>query len=155
MASYYATQAYDAPSSFIWSVLTDFPSWPAWFPNMTKMTLPNGAAAGEGTELTAMGDGVNDWSRWRIAKWQAPSLLLCEHLESTAPISRGIEAAYLQFALLDDPEGCTLEVEVGAESTNIFGDFFVGVTLGAGARRMLPQLVDAFSRHVVQVGARR
>jgi hypothetical protein len=150
MASFYASQAYDAPASFIWSVLTDFPSWPAWFPNMTRMTLPAGATPGAGTELRATGERIDDWSRWRIAKWTEPALLVCEHLESTAPMSRGIDAAYLQFELFDEPEGCTLEVEIGAESGNVVGDFFVGMTLGVGARRMLPQLVDAFSRHVVE-----
>jgi hypothetical protein len=56
----------------------------------------------------------------------------------------------MQFELFDEPEGCTLEVEIGAESGNVVGDFFVGMTLGTGARRMLPQLISAFSAHVVQ-----
>ena len=57
---------------------------------------------------------------------------------------------YLGFALIDDPDGCTLEVEVGADGYGLVGDFFVGVTLGAEVRRTLPRLVDAFSEYVVQ-----
>jgi hypothetical protein len=156
MPSYYTSQGYDAPSSYIWSVLTDFPSWPEWFPNMSALRFANGDAPGAGAELIATGDQPQDWTRWRIAKWtppvdgRTPSLLVCEHLESTMPASRGIDAAYLQFELIEDDEGCTLEVEIGAEGRSMFDDFFVGMTLGTGARRMLPQLVDAFSDHVVR-----
>jgi hypothetical protein len=155
MPSFYATQAYDAPAPYIWSVLTDFPSWPAWFPNMTALRIANDASPAAGAELMATGDRDHEWSRWRIAQWTEPALLVCEHVESNAPVSRGIDAAYLQFELFDDPEGCTLEVEIGVESGNVIGDFFVGLTMGTGARRMLPQLVDAFSRHVVARASRQ
>jgi hypothetical protein len=64
-----------------------------------------------------------------------------------------VQAAYLLFELIDDPEGCTLEVEVGADGYGLVGDFFVGVTLGAEVRRTLPRLVDAFSAYVVQRSA--
>ncbi len=150
MPSYYVSQGYDAPSSYIWSVLTDFPSWPQWFPNMSALHLANSDAPAAGAELIASGDQPVDWTRWRITRWSEPSLLVCEHVESTVPASRGIDAAYLQFELFDDDEGCTLEVEIGAEGRSLVGDFFVGMTLGTGARRMLPQLVDAFSLHVVR-----
>jgi hypothetical protein len=60
-----------------------------------------------------------------------------------------VQAAYLQFELIDDPDGCTLEVEIGAEGYGLVGDFFVGVTLGSEVRRLLPELVDAFTDHVV------
>jgi hypothetical protein len=150
MASYYTSQGYDAPSAYIWSVLTDFESWPEWFPNMTALRIADDGVPGAGAELLATGAEPRDWTRWRIAKWTAPSLLVCEHLESTMPASRGIDAAYLQFELMDDDEGCTLEVEIGAAGRSAFDDFFVGMTLGAGARRMLPRLVDAFSDHVVR-----
>jgi hypothetical protein len=155
MPSFFARQEYDAPSAYIWPILTDFPSWPAWFPNMSELRLANGAKPGIGAELFAVGNEDGEWSRWRIAKWAAPSLLVCEHVESNVPISVGVDAAYLQFELFDDPEGCTLEVEIGADSGNIVGDFFVGVGLGTGARRMLPRLIDAFSHHVVARAAGR
>jgi hypothetical protein len=150
MPSYYVSQGYDAPSSYIWSVLTDFSSWPEWFPNMRALQLANGDLAGAGAELLAIGNEPQEWTRWRIARWTAPSLLVCEHVESTIPASRGIDVAYLQFGLADDDEGCMLEVEIGAEGRSMFDDFFVGMTLGTGARRMLPRLVDAFSDHVVR-----
>ena len=60
-----------------------------------------------------------------------------------------VQAAYLQFDLADDAEGCVLEVEIGADGYGLVGDFFVGMTVGTTVRRMLPQLVDAFSDHVV------
>ncbi len=150
MPSFYLSQGYDAPPTFIWSVLTDFPSWPEWFPNMTALSVTNGAVPARGVELLATGERATDWTKWRIAKWTEPALLVCEHVESTVPVSRGIDAAYMQFELFDEPEGCTMEVEIGAESGNIVGDFFVGMTLGTGARRMLPQLLSAFSAHVVR-----
>ena len=153
MPSYYVSQGYDAPSIYIWSVLTDFPSWPEWFPNMSALRLANNERTGAGAELIATGEQPHDWTRWRIAKWAEPSLLVCEHVESTIPASRGIDMAYLQFELADDDEGCTLEVEIGAEGRSMFDDFFVGMTLGTGARRILPQLVDAFSDHVVRRSA--
>jgi hypothetical protein len=154
MPSFFARQEYDAPSAFIWPILTDFPSWPAWFPNMSQLRVLNGAKPSTGAELHATGAQDGEWSRWRIAKWSAPSLLVCEHVASNVPISAGVEGAYLQFELFDDPEGCTLEVEIGASDRgDIVGDFFVGMTLGTGARRMLPRLIDAFSRHVVERAA--
>jgi uncharacterized protein YndB with AHSA1/START domain len=153
MPSYYMSQGYDAPSAYIWSVLTDFQSWPEWFPNMSSLRFANDAEPRVGAELLATGDQPAEWTRWRITKWAEPSLLVCEHIESTVPVSRGIDAAYLQFELFDDEEGCTLEVEIGAEGGSLVGDFFVGMTLGTGARRMLPQLVDAFSDYVVSRAA--
>jgi hypothetical protein len=41
-------------------------------------------------------------------------------------------------------------VEIGAEGSGIVGDFFVGTSLGMGARRMLPRLMDAFTDHVIE-----
>ena len=151
MPSYFISQAYDAPAAFVWSVLTDFATWPRWFPRMTELRLANGASGGPGTELIGVGETPDEWTRWQITQWSAGALLVCEHVESRVPISHGLEAAYLQFELFDDPEGCTLEVEIGADGRGVVGDFFVGMTLGNGARRLLPQLVDAFSDHVVQV----
>jgi len=150
MAAYYTCQSYDAPSTFIWDVLTDFPSWPLWFPGMGTMQVLNGAKPASGVELFATDERGSEWTRWLIARWAEPRLLVCEYLESNVSISRGVQAAYLQFELEDDSEGCTLEVELGAEGAGIVGDFVVGMTLGPGARRMLPQLVDAFSDHVVR-----
>lgn len=151
MTAYYLSQAYDAPSSFIWSVLTDFPTWPDWFPRMTEMRVTrSGGMPARGAELLAIGATRDEWTRWQIAQWNEPALLVCEYIDSNVPVSHGIQAAYLQFELFDDPEGCTLEVELGAEGNGIVGDFFVGMSLGTGARRMLPQLVDAFSEHVVR-----
>jgi hypothetical protein len=154
MPSFFARQEYDTSSSYIWPILTDFPSWPAWFPNMAELRVANGATPGRGAELHATGAQPGEWSKWRISKWNAPSLLVCEHVESNVPISVGVGSAYLQFELFDDPEGCTLEVEIGAESVSLFGDFFVGMTFGAGARRMLPRLIDAFNQHVVERASR-
>jgi hypothetical protein len=153
MASYYISQGYDAPASFIWSVLTDFPTWPEWFPRMTRLRVDGGHAPGEGADLLATGIEEDEWTRWRIAEWRAPAILVCEYVDSNVPISHGVEAAYLQFELFDDPEGCTLEIEIGADGQGLVGDFFVGMTLGMGVRRMLPQLVDAFSDYVVRRAA--
>lgn len=149
MPSYLASQAYDVPSSYIWSVLTDFPSWPAWFPRMREMRVAEGTPPAAGTKLIAHGTDNKEWTRWHITRATEPSLLVCEYVDSNVPVSRGVQAAYLQFELFDDPDGCTLEVELGAEGTGIIGDFFVGMSMGIGARRILPQLVDAFSAHVV------
>ncbi|HEY8172155.1 MAG TPA: SRPBCC family protein [Dehalococcoidia bacterium] len=150
MAAYYTSQSYDAPSTFIWNVLTDFPSWPAWFPRMGSMKVLDGGVPADGVELLATDENGAEWTRWLIARWSEPNLLVCEYVESNVSISRGVQAAYLQFELVDDADGCTLEVELGAEGAGIVGDFVVGMTLGTGARRMLPQLVDAFSDHVVR-----
>ncbi len=150
MAAYYTSQGYDAPATVIWSVLTDFATWPKWFPNISEIRVEDGAAAARGGELLAVGDDDNTWTRWEITDWTAPSLLVCEHIESNAPMSGQVQAAYLQFQLTDEPDGCTLEVEIGAEGHGMVGDFFVGMTLGPGARRMLPRLVDAFTAHVIE-----
>lgn len=155
MAAYYTSQGYDAPAPIIWSILTDFPSWPRWFPNCSALTLEHGAAPAAGARLLALADDPNDWTRWQIAEWQEHRLLVCEHLESTAPMSGQVQAAYLQFELLHEPEGCTLEVEIGAEGYGMVGDLFVSMTLGTSVRRLLPQLVDAFTEHVVQQVANR
>jgi len=64
-------------------------------------------------------------------------------------MSNQVQAAYLQFELVDDPDGCTVEVEIGADGHGIVGDFFVGMTLGSEVRRMLPRIIDAFSDYVV------
>ncbi len=77
-------------------------------------------------------------------------MLVCEHVESNWPVAGQVQAAYLQFELIEDAEGCTLEVEIGAEGYGVVGDFFVGVTVGSTVRRMLPRLVSAFSDHVVE-----
>jgi hypothetical protein len=155
MPSYYTSQAYDAPSSFIWSVLTDFATWPRWFPRMTKLAISGAGTPGKGAELLGVGDNDGEWTRWRITEWTENTLLVCEHVESRVPISHGVEAAFLQFELFDDDEGCTLEVEIGADGRGVVGDFFVGMTLGSGARRLLPELVDAFSDHVVATAQAR
>jgi hypothetical protein len=150
MAAYYTSQEYDAPSEFIWGVLTDFRSWPAWFPNLTEMRLADGASPQHGTELIGIGQTPEEWTRWQIARWAEARALRCEHLDSNIPLSRGVQAAYLLFELEDDDEGCRLDVEVGAEGQGLIGDLFVGTTLSIGARRLLPQLIDAFSDHVVR-----
>lgn len=150
MASYYTSQSYDAPPAIIWSILTDFPSWPRWFPNCSAIRIEEDGAAAAGARLVATTDDPSEWTRWLIAEWREPQLLVCEHLESTAPMSRQVRAAYLQFELLAEPDGCTLEVEIGAEGHGMVGDFFVSMTLGTGVRRLLPQLVDAFTDHVVE-----
>lgn len=150
MAAYYTSQAYDAPARYIWGVLTDFHTWPAWFPRMAEMRVMNGGSPGHGVELMATDENGLDWTRWQISRWVEPNILVCEYVDSNISVSRGVQAAYLQFDLADDEGGCTMEVELGAEGSGIVGDFFVGMTLGAGARRMLPQLVDAFSDHVVR-----
>jgi len=149
MASYYTSQAYDAPATLIWGILTDFPSWPRWFPNMDTLQLENGHDPGPGARLLAHDDRQR-WARWRIVDWKEAELLVCHFDGTNAPISSQVQAAYLQFGLLDEPEGCTLEVEIGAEGYGLMGDFFVGTTLGLSARRMLPRLVDAFTDHVVE-----
>lgn len=154
MATYSIAQAYDAPSAFIWSVLTDFETWPRWFPRMTRLRPENGKAPGVGAELRATGTRPHEWTLWKIVEWREPALLVCEYVDANVPISHGVEAAYLQFELFDDPEGCTLEVEIGADGGTLIGDFFVGMTLGTGARRMLPELVAAFSDHVVHAASR-
>lgn len=150
MAAYYTSQAYDAPAELIWSILTDFASWPRWFPNVSAIRFEDGQAAGAGARLLAQGDDPATWTRWQIVEWAAPSRLVCEHVDSNTPVSGQVQAAYIQFDLQDDAEGCTLEVELGAEGYGIMGDIFVGMTLGAGARRMLPRLVDAFTDHVIE-----
>ena len=150
MAAYYTSQAYDAPAALIWSILTDFPSWPRWFPRVTTVSVEDAAVAGRGARLMAIGEEDGVWTRWQIVDWQEPLRLVCEHLGSNAPMTTQVQAAYLQFELVDDREGCTLEVEIGAEGYGVVGDFFVGMTLGPSVRRMLPELVDAFSDHVVE-----
>lgn len=150
MAAYYTAQAYDAPAHLIWPILTDFASWPHWFPRVSAIEFDDGARPAAGSELLARGDEPHIWTRWRIGEWREPSRLLCEHVESSAPMAGHVQAAYLQFELIDDPEGCTLEVELGADGYGLVGDFFVGFTLGSEVRRMLPQLVDAFSDYVVR-----
>jgi uncharacterized protein YndB with AHSA1/START domain len=156
MAAYYTSQGYDAPAALIWSILTDFPSWPRWFPNCSAIRFESGDAPASGARLLALGEDPNEWTRWQIAEWHEPRLLVCEHVESTAPMSGQVQAAYLQFELIGEPEGCTLEVEIGAEGHGMVGDFFVSMTLGTGVRRLLPQLVDAFTEHVVErVAAQR
>lgn len=150
MASFYTTQPYDVPSRVIWPILTDFPAWPRWFPNMASLQFEDGQQPGPGATLMALADDERRWTRWRIIDWKDAELLLCEFHSTNTGISGQIQNAYLQFALLDDPEGCTLEVEIGAEGTGLVGDFILGTSLGIGARRMLPKLVDAFSDHVIE-----
>lgn len=150
MAAYYTSQAYDTPSQVIWPVLTDFASWPAWFPRVSYVEFDDGAGPGPGTEVVAFGDDRDVWTRWRIGEWREPTRLLVEHIDSNSSLAGQVQAAYLLFELIDDPEGCTLEVEIGAEGFGLVGDFFVGVTLGAEVRRTLPRLVDSFSEYVVQ-----
>lgn len=150
MASYYATQAYDCAPSVIWRILTDFPSWPRWFPNMASLRYENGSAPGPGARLLALDRDEQRWARWRVGEWREPEQLVCHYEDTNAPLSGQVQAAYLQFGIIGEPEGCTLEVEIGAEGTGIVGDFLVGTTLGLSARRMLPRLVDAFTDHVIE-----
>ncbi len=150
MAAYYTSQAYDAPASLIWSVLTDFASWPRWFPGVSSVALADGNLPSAGAQILAVGEEADTWTRWQIVEWNAPNRLICEHVESNSMITSQVQAAYLQFELFDEPEGSTLEVEIGADGYGLVGDFFVGVTLGAEVRRLLPRLVDAFSEYVVE-----
>ena len=150
MASFFASQAYDAPAAVIWLVLTDFPSWPRWFPNMETLQLEDGHAPGPGAELVALADNQSRWSKWRIVDWRHAELLTCSFGGTNSPLGDQVQNAYLKFGLLDEPEGSTLDVEIGAEGTGVISDFLVGTTLGLSARRMLPKLVDAFTDHVIE-----
>ena len=149
MAAYYTSQAYDAPASHVWSILTDFAAWPHWFPGVSSIRLENNAMPGHGTQLIALGESANAWTRWEIVDWSAPHRLVCEHIDSNSAMIGQVQAAYLQFELIDDADGCTVEVEIGADGHGIVGDFFVGMTLGSEVRRMLPRIIDAFSEYVV------
>ena len=40
-------------------------------------------------------------------------------------------------------------MEIGADGRGVLGDFFIGIGMGLGARRIINQLIDAFSDHVV------
>jgi hypothetical protein len=111
--------------------------------------IEGGTSAARGSILRATGVDPAAWSRWEIVHLAPPALLVCEHVESTAVGAPGVAAARLQFELIDEPEGCTLEVEIGAEGYGVVGDLFIGMTLGPGARRLLPQLMDAFTAYVV------
>ena len=153
MAAYYTEQAYDAPSATIWSFLTDFPSWPEWFPQVSAVHFEGAAEPSDGSQLLALGETPDVWTRWQIVEWTEPHVLACEHLESNSPVSPYVDAAYLRFELKDDEEGCTLEVEIGAEGRGIIGDFFLGMTLGSEVRRLLPRIVDAFSDYVIRTAA--
>jgi hypothetical protein len=148
MPSYYATQAYDCRPAVIWNILTDFPSWPRWFPDMASLQYENGVESGPGAQLLAL-DTSQRWARWRVAEWREPELLRCHFEGTNAPLAAQVNAASLQFGLFDEPEGCTLEVEIAAEGAGVIGDFFVGTTLGLSARRILPRLIDAFTDHVI------
>jgi hypothetical protein len=150
MAAYYTSQEYDASSAFIWAILTDFPSWPEWFPNLSEMQFGTEGPPRHGTRLIGVGESPDEWTEWEIVRWSAARELMCEHVESNLPLSRGVQAAYLFFELTDDDEGCRLDVEIGAEGQGLIGDLFVGTTLSIGARRLLPQLIDAFNDHVVR-----
>ena len=110
----------------------------------------DGHQPGPGATLMALADDERRWTRWRIIDWKNAELLLCEFHSTNAGLGGQVHNAYLQFGLADDPEGCTLEVEIGAEGTGLVGDFLVGTSLGISARRMLPRLVDAFSEHVIE-----
>ena len=57
MAAYYTSQAYDAPATLIWSILTDFTSWPHWFPNVSSVDLENGSLRKTG--FTTLLNGQN------------------------------------------------------------------------------------------------
>jgi hypothetical protein len=149
MAAYYTSQAYDTSPGLIWGILTDFPSWPSWFPNMSSLKFENGHTPGPGAQLLAHAEDRSTWARWRIVEWEEAQLLVCEFDGTNSMLSGQVQTAYLQFQLIGEPEGCTLEVEIAAEGYGLFGDFFVGTTLGMSARRMLPQLVDAFTDHVI------
>lgn len=150
MAAYYLAQGYDLPASDVWAILTDFGSWPEWFPRVSSIVRePNGPSE-VGTALVATGEQADDWTRWQITEWSAPHVLVCEHVRSNSSASPFVEAASLQFELLDDEDGCTLEVEISADGRGLVGGFFLDMTLGPEVRRLLPELVDAFSDHVVR-----
>jgi hypothetical protein len=150
MASYYTSQAYDAPPDLIWGILTDFPSWPRWFPNMASLHFEDGHTPGPGAQLLALADDRKGWSRWRIVDWQETELLVCQFDSTNTAFSGQLQSAHLLFGLLDEPEGCTLDVEIRAEGYGLVSDFIVGTGLGLSARRMLPRLVDAFTDHVIE-----
>ncbi len=150
MASYYTSQGYDVGAPLIWSILTDFPSWPRWFPDMATLQFEDGNLPGAGAQLRALANDQKGWSRWRIVNWEHAELLVCNFEDTNAALGSQVQNAYLRFGLLDEPEGCTLDVEIGAEGSGLVSDFFVGATLGMGARRMLPKLVDAFTDHVIE-----
>jgi len=152
MAAYYTSQAYDVPAGAIWPILTDFASWPRWFPRVAAVEL-DGPQASVGAGIVAFGEEPDAWTRWRIGEWHVPARLVCEHVESSNGFGDHVQAAYLQFDLVDDAEGCVLEVEIGADGYGTVGDFFVSMTLGSEVRRMLPELVDAFSAYVVERAA--
>ena len=149
MTAYYTSQAYDAPPALIWSILTDFDDWPRWFPNVSSIRFEDGETPAPGVELLAYADDRSTWTRWAIVEWREPSVLVVEHVESNAPMTSQVQTAYIQFRLEEDPDGCTLEVELGAEGYGLVGDFFVNMTMAPSVRRMLPDLLDAFSDHVV------
>ena len=105
MAAYYTSQGYDAPASLIWSVLTDFSTWPRWFPNISAVQFEDGAIPARGSRLLAVGEDPSLWSRWQIVEWREPARLVCEHVDSNTAFVGQVQAAYLQFEVTDDPEG--------------------------------------------------
>jgi hypothetical protein len=117
---------------------------------MSTLQFEEGHVSGPGAQLLALANDQRRWTRWRISDWKEPELLVCHFDGTNAAFSGQVQAAYLQFGLLEEPEGCTLEVEVGAEGSGLVSDFLVGATLGMNARRTLPKLVDAFTDHVIE-----
>jgi len=117
---------------------------------MATLELEDGHAPGVGAELVAHAHDRDKWSKWRIVDWKDSERLTCAFGGTNSPLGGQVQNAYLKFGLLDEPEGSTLDVEIGAEGSGLISDFLVGTTLGLSARRMLPRLVDAFTDHVIE-----
>ena len=71
MAAYFTSQEYDAPPALIWSILTDFGSWPRWFPNISGVQVENGDGPAVGARLLAAGENERDWARSEIVECQS------------------------------------------------------------------------------------
>ena len=87
MAAYYTSQGYDAPAALIWSILTDFPSWPNWFPNCSTIRFERFV-------------WVDAWYLYLILKWtwwHTPWLRYRELKRITPKIEPEIGTSHISF----------------------------------------------------------
>lgn len=137
------TRDVQAPAEVAWDVIADTPSWPEWFPRMSKAEYTSSKPPGIGaTRQVKVGPLVVDEE---FIAWERPTVWGFTFLETNVPFARaGVELAEIE-SLGAARSRITYTMAVDLRGPMFFRRIFKPLT-----KRSLGNALESFARYAEQ-----